>query len=234
MSESVAVRELERRLRRLSERPPPPGSTVATGLPALDRILPAGGLPRGRATEWWGVRSAGKTALLRHVLLRLATSGEAAAVVDADGTLYAPDWEGPADRAPRFWVLRPDSPDEALWCADLLLRSRVFGAVALVFEAGRAHDLGRTDVVRLQRSAAEAGAVLVVEDRCPVAGLRLRFEPGRVEALHDVPFGPRLPEVRPVWARVPGAGRAEVPILCPEPHVGVRSPADGRDRKGRR
>jgi len=234
--DTAAVAELERKLEELEEgtgggrRRSRRASreAVPTGVEALDRVLPGGGLPRGKGTEWLGPRSCGKTALLRAALARLRTGGESMAVVDAERTLYAPDWELP-DGGGRFWVVRPPSAPEAPWCVDLLLRSGAFGTVALLSESG----LGRSVSVRLQRLAEEAGSVFVASGELPIASLRLRFRPGRLEPVTGSPFGPFLPSTRPLWVRVARGGRAEVPILCPEPPRRVR-PRRSRDRKGRR
>lgn len=242
MGDPAHLRELERKLERLEAAPPPGSSTrVSTGVEALDALLPRGGLPRGEATEWLGPRSCGKMALLRAALARMRGSGEPVALVDASRTLQATDWwelgrgDGP------FWVLRP-SLEEAAWCADLLLRSGTFGAVALLLGEGDRRGgrgggdgrLGRGVAVRLQRLAEEAGALLVVAGRLPVASLRLRFRPGRVEPLSGGALGPFLPLSRPVWVRVPGAGPpAEIPVLCPEPPLRTRA-RRVCDRKGRR
>lgn len=229
-----ALRDLERELEALCPRRTPSTPALSTGLPFLDRLLPSGGLPRGQATEWRGRRSCGKTALLRAVFEQLATAGEPVAVVDVRRTLYAPDWERPAGRGGRFWVVRCPSPGEAPWCTDLLLRSRAFGAVAVVTGDEGEDVLAGSTATRLQRLAEDAGSALVVMDEVPVAGLRLRFRPGRLEALEDEPFTPRLPPVRPLWVRVEGRSRREVPVLCPTSRP---SPARGdgaRDRKGRR
>ena len=239
MADAATVRELERKLEAMDPVPraAPSDRVEPTGLDVLDDLLPGGGLPRGRGTEWRGPRSCGKTALLRRTVERLRRRGEPVALVDAGRTLHPPDWGGLGGGEGLFWVVRPPSEREAAWCADLLLRSGAFGAVALLLaeEAGgpRTGPLSRAAAVRLQRLAEEAGAVLVVAGGMPVASLRLRFRPGRLEPVGGRLFGPFLPPVRPVWVRVDGGRGAEVPVLCPgpEPRSGE---ARGRDRKGRR
>lgn len=264
MADSAVIEKLERRIDRLQEDgspsrapdSPDSGTEVApTGVAPLDELLPGGGLPRGEAVEWAGPRSCGKTALLRAVFARLRARGESVALVDARRTLYAPDWAPLAGEDSGFWVVRPSAPEEASWCADLLLRSGAFGGVALVpggeapaspgdggeggADRGRRREggapaLGRSVVVRLQRLAEDSGALFVAAGRLPVAALRLRFRPGRVEPVGKRLFGPFLPGFRPLWVRLPGAGgRREVPVLCPD--LPRRpSPTPGRDRKGRR
>jgi hypothetical protein len=233
MARAATILELERAIERLGARPAAPGPVASTGVPALDALLPGGGLPRGRVVEWLGPRSSGKTALLRAGLARLRGVGESVAWIDAGRTLYAPDWADLVPGEGEFWVVRPRDEVEMAWCADLLLRSGAFGAVALHGPGGAgggAEVLRRSATVRLQRLAEEAGALFVVLGEVRLAALRLGFRPGRVEPVRGVPFGPFLPPSRPVWVRVGKRGSAEIPILCPVP-VRRRPPAT-RDRKG--
>lgn len=244
---STALRELEHQLETKLEglvRPPPRRATAPTGTP-LDALLPEGGLPRGQVIEWLGPRSCGKTALLHAALRRFHEAGEPVAVIDAGHTLFAPDWAALVGEG-AFWVVRPPEPGEALWCADLLLRSSAFSVVALEVETGPAWAVpsvgdptstngcvSRSVIVRLQRLAEEAGAVLVVLGSLPLAALRLRFRPGRLEPVTGLPFGPALPPVRPLWVDVGRGVKGEIPILCPAPPTRNRRPLV-RDRKGPR
>lgn len=239
MGRSAAVRELERAIGRIDVRPAPHGPVASTGVRALDALLPGGGLPRGAAVEWLGPPSSGRTALLRASFDRLRAAGESVAWIDPGRTLYAPDWTSLTGGRGEFWVVRPHDDGEAAWCADLLLRSRAFGAVALELPSapgvpprpGRSgSELRRGTNVRLQRLAEEAGSLFVILGDVPVAALRLRFRPGRVEPVRGLAFGPFLPPVRPVWVRVGKRGDVEVPILCPAPSLPFAPRA--RDRKG--
>ncbi len=236
MSRLAALRELERRIEDVTSRPASVVEAVSTGIDSLDALLPGGGLPRGRATEWLGPRSCGKMALLHRALRGLHALGEPVAVVDAARTLYAPDWMELLEPGPAFWMVRPP-PGEAVWCADHLLRSGAFGTVVLDTAGAVSAPRGvrRSVGVRLQCLAEEAGAVLVMAAELPVAGLRLRFRPGRIRPDLDAPFGPFIPPTRPVWVRVGKGGWVEIPVACPLPLArdpGIREL--GRDRKGRR
>src|SRR5690606_11665061 len=135
-----------------------------TGLSSLDDLLPRGGLPRGRIVEWTGPPSCGKTAVLRASLEHLRRDGESVALVDATGALYAPDWLRLVPGEGEFWIVRPNSATEATWCADLLLRSGAFGAVALrVGEASGSNPgspAGSRAVSRRTSSAAAGREVL--------------------------------------------------------------------------
>jgi len=234
-----ARRALEHEIERIGARLPTesPGPAVPTGLGPLDDLLPHGGLPRGRIVEWTGPPSCGKTAVLRASLERLRRDGESVALIDGTYGLYAPDWLELVPGEGEFWIVRPDSAAEAAWCADLVLRSGAFGAVALRVDepAGGAAGsrtpevLGRAASVRLQRLAEESASVFVAVGRVAVAALRLGFRPGRIEPLAGA-FGPLLPSVRPVWVRVGKRGEAEVPVLCPAPPH--RADMFTRDRKG--
>lgn len=230
---TATVQQLEEAIDTLVVQPRAHVRTLPTGFERLDALLPQGGLPRGRATEWIGPRSCGKTALLRTVLSRLAVMGEPVAYVDGGWTLFAPDWVELAERG--FWVVRPGDTGEAAWSADLLLRSGAFGAVVLDPGDGSASSstpgLRRSVAVRLQRLAEEAESVFVVMDEMPIAALRLRFRPGRIEPVGGPLFGHLLPPVRPLWVGVEKHGMIEVPVLCPLPPP-RREVRPSRDRKG--
>ena len=237
MARSAVILGLEQAIERIEARPRTRGPVAPTGMPDLDALLPGGGLPRGSVIEWLGPASSGKTAVLRTGLARLRMHGESVAWIDTRHTLYAPDWTDLVSGAGEFWVVRPRTVREAAWCADLLLRSGAFGAVAFHVadrSGGRsaASDEGirHSAAVRLQRLAEEAGALFVVLGEAPVAALRLGFRPGRVEPVRGVPFGPFLPRTRPVWVRIGKRGGVEVPVLCPL--SAPRRTADTRDRKG--
>jgi hypothetical protein len=240
MARSAVILELEQAIERIEARPLARGPVASTGVPDLDALLPGGGLPRGSVIEWLGPLSSGKTAVLRAGLAQLRRRGESVAWIDARHTLYAPDWTDLVPGAGEFWVVRPRNVGEAAWCADLLLRSGAFGAVAFHLADGSGDGSRRPRdgepgirhgaAVRLQRLAEEAGALFVVLGKAPISALRLGFRPGRIEPIRGVPFGPFLPRTRPVWVRIGKRGSLEVPVLCPLPPA--RRSAQVRDRKG--
>jgi len=213
-------------IEQVGPRPRTAGLVVPTGIGPLDELLPGGGLPRGRAVEWNGPRSCGKTSLLKTTFCSLRARGESVVLIDASRTLYAPDWVDLVEGEGRFWVIRPRSPGEAAWCADLILRSGAFGAVAV--EAG---TLRRSVTIRLQRLAEESASVFVAVAEIPVAALRLRFRAARIEPVNQPVFGSCLPTFRPIWVQVGKGGATEVPVLCPT--VSTWAPVCARDRKGR-
>lgn len=134
---------------------------VATGLGVLDRVLPNGGLPRGRLSVW--APQGGATAILRASCRSVVASGERSAWIDGDNTVAGTFWdEGP-------YLVRPKSRLHALRAAEELLRS---GGFSLLVIAG-AEPQG-TEMVRLTRSAREGGTALVaLGTSASMASLRL-------------------------------------------------------------
>jgi hypothetical protein len=138
---------------------------VATGLGELDRMLPGGGLPRGRLTAW--VPGGGATAVLQAACLATVERGERAAWVDGGGMVAGEFWRaGPL-------LVRPAVGGRgraALASAEELLRS---GGFALVVVSGA--EVVGPEAVRLGRAAREGGSALVMlTSGVPVAALRLR------------------------------------------------------------
>jgi hypothetical protein len=129
---------------------------LATGLAPLDRILPGGGIPRGRLTELLGTRGSGRTALVRQLVEQAVADGRWVAYVDAARTLAPREWAH-LGRYEGLWVVRPRDPTRGAWSADVLLRS---GAFALVVLDG-APPLPRPVAVRLGRLAREHDVALV-------------------------------------------------------------------------
>jgi hypothetical protein len=138
-------------------------AAVGTGIRSLDRVLPGGGIARGRVTLWRP--GAGATAVLRSACSAAMERGERAAWVDGSGQLAAEPWDG------RVLLLRPDGAIPALVCAEELLRC---GGFALVVLAGAGAAAGG-EAVRLGRAARTGGSafVLLGEDAA-VAHMRVR------------------------------------------------------------
>ncbi|MFH2006858.1 MAG: hypothetical protein ABI333_09770 [bacterium] len=108
-----------------------PETVLSTGVDALDRLLPHGGLPRGQVTEWVAARSGGSATLLRQLVWR-TVQREKVALVDAGRTLAAADWVEVAPAgSDALTFVRPSDPRDGPWCADLLLRTGLFALVVL-------------------------------------------------------------------------------------------------------
>ncbi|WP_292834712.1 recombinase RecA [Microbacterium sp.] len=106
-----------------------PVAVIPTGSIALDVALGVGGLPRGRIIEIYGPESSGKTTLTLHAIANVQSAGGIAAFIDAEHALdpdYAQKLGVDIDQ---LLVSQPDTGEQALEIADMLVRS---GAVDLV------------------------------------------------------------------------------------------------------
>lgn len=106
-----------------------PVEVVPTGSIALDVALGVGGLPRGRIIEIYGPESSGKTTLTLHAIANVQRAGGIAAFIDAEHALdpdYAKKLGVDIDS---LLVSQPDTGEQALEIADMLVRS---GSIDLV------------------------------------------------------------------------------------------------------
>jgi len=208
---------------------------VSTDVPALDRALPGGGLPRGKLTAW--APAAGAATMLRSACRAVIAGGERAAWIDGTETLtYGWGWpqEAAVDGALPL-VVQPSDRINALRCAELVLRSGAFALVVLEMAAGS--EPAGTETVRLTRATRDGGSALVVlTERGSMAALRItsRLIPHGVHWQHG-PFGAAAPiEVRAeIRARALGWNeRAEVTLAVAA--YDVRDALDTRpaDRRG--
>lgn len=106
-----------------------PVAVIPTGSIALDVALGIGGLPRGRIVEIYGPESSGKTTLTLHAIANAQAAGGIAAFIDAEHALdpeYARKLGVDIDA---LLVSQPDTGEQALEIADMLVRS---GSIDLV------------------------------------------------------------------------------------------------------
>jgi recombination protein RecA len=106
-----------------------PVAVIPTGSIALDVALGIGGLPRGRIIEIYGPESSGKTTLTLHAIANAQRNGGIAAFIDAEHALdpeYAKKLGVDIDA---LLVSQPDTGEQALEIADMLVRS---GSIDLV------------------------------------------------------------------------------------------------------
>ena len=97
--------------------------SVSTGSLGLDIALGIGGLPRGRVIEIYGPESSGKTTLTLQVIAEMQKTGGTAAFIDAEHALdpsYAKKLGVDVDN---LLVSQPDTGEQALEIADMLVRS---------------------------------------------------------------------------------------------------------------
>src|SRR6478736_6083427 len=102
---------------------------IPTGSIALDVALGLGGLPRGRVVEIYGPESSGKTTVALHSVANAQRAGGIVAFIDAEHALdpdYAKNLGVDTDA---LLVSQPDSGEQALEIADMLIRS---GALDLI------------------------------------------------------------------------------------------------------
>ena len=104
-------------------------AVIPTGAINLDAAIGIGGIPRGRITEIYGPESSGKTTLCLHIIANCQKAGGVAAFIDAEHALdieYARKLGVDVDN---LLVSQPDTGEQALEIADVLVRS---GAVDVV------------------------------------------------------------------------------------------------------
>jgi len=130
----AALLQIERQfgkgsIMRLGEEARVPVEVIPTGSIALDVALGLGGLPRGRIVEIYGPEASGKTSLALHAIANAQKAGGIAAFIDAEHALdpdYAQNLGVDTDA---LLVSQPDTGEQALEIADMLIRS---GAIHVV------------------------------------------------------------------------------------------------------
>ena len=102
---------------------------VSTGSLGLDIALGVGGLPRGRVVEIYGPESSGKTTLTLQVIAEMQKMGGVAAFIDAEHALDPQYAQKLGVDVPELLISQPDTGEQALEIADMLVRS---GSVDIV------------------------------------------------------------------------------------------------------
>jgi recombination protein RecA len=125
---------------------------IPTGALNLDAAIGIGGIPRGRISEIYGPESSGKTTLCLHVIANAQREGGIAAFIDAEHALdvnYARKLGVDVDN---LLVSQPDTGEQALEIAEVLIRSNAVDVVvvdsvaALVPRAEIEGEMGDTHV----------------------------------------------------------------------------------------
>ena len=104
-------------------------AATSTGSLTLDVALGIGGLPKGRVIEIYGPESSGKTTLTLHAVAEVQRAGGTAAFIDAEHALDPSYAEKLGVNVDDLLVSQPDTGEQALEIADMLVRS---GAVDIV------------------------------------------------------------------------------------------------------
>jgi recombination protein RecA len=124
----TALAQIERQfgkgsVMRLGDETRAPVEVIPTGAISLDVALGIGGLPRGRVVEIYGPESSGKTTVALHAVASVQRAGGIAAFIDAEHALdpeYAAKLGVDTDA---LLVSQPDTGEQALEIADMLVRS---------------------------------------------------------------------------------------------------------------
>ena len=101
----------------------------SSGSPSIDIALGIGGYPRGRVVEIYGPESSGKTTLTLHAIAEVQKTGGVAAFIDAEHALDVNYARRLGVKVEDLLVSQPDTGEQALEIADVLLRS---GAIDIV------------------------------------------------------------------------------------------------------
>jgi recombination protein RecA len=132
----TALAQIERQfgrgaVMRLGDETRAPVEVIPTGSISLDVALGIGGLPRGRIVEIYGPESSGKTTVALHAVANAQKLGGIAAFIDAEHALdpeYAKKLGVDTDA---LLVSQPDTGEQALEIADMLIRSSAIDVVVI-------------------------------------------------------------------------------------------------------
>jgi recombination protein RecA len=104
---------------------------ISTGALALDLALGVGGVPRGRVVEMYGTESSGKTTLALHVVAEAQRNGGIAAFIDAEHALDPGYAKAIGVDIDELLISQPDTGEQALEIADMLIRSGALDVVVI-------------------------------------------------------------------------------------------------------
>jgi recombination protein RecA len=104
---------------------------ISTGSLALNKALGIGGLPRGRVTEIYGPESSGKTTLALHAVAEAQKQGGVVAFIDAEHALDTSYARKLGVNCDDLLVAQPDTGEQALEIADMLVRSGALDIIVI-------------------------------------------------------------------------------------------------------
>ncbi|MDR1823921.1 MAG: recombinase RecA [Bifidobacteriaceae bacterium] len=116
---------------RLGDESHAPIEVIPTGSIALDIALGIGGLPRGRIVEIYGPESSGKTTVALHAVANAQKAGGIAAFIDAEHALDPEYARKLGVNTDDLLVSQPDTGEQALEIADMLIRSGALDIVVI-------------------------------------------------------------------------------------------------------
>jgi len=106
-------------------------SVIPSGSLALDAALGVGGLPRGRIIEIYGPEASGKTTIALHAVASVQKNGGEAAFIDAEHALDPVYARNLGVNIDNLLIAQPDSGEQALEIADVLVRSGALDIVVI-------------------------------------------------------------------------------------------------------
>jgi recombination protein RecA len=133
---SAALSQIEKQfgkgaVMRMGDRQDDHVDVISTGSLGLDIALGVGGLPKGRIVEIYGPESSGKTTLTLQVIAACQKAGGTAAFVDAEHALDPSYAEKLGVNVDDLLVSQPDTGEQALEIADMLVRSNAVDLVVI-------------------------------------------------------------------------------------------------------
>jgi recombination protein RecA len=106
-------------------------AVIPTGSLGLDLALGIGGLPRGRIIEIYGPEASGKTTLALHAIAEAQRLGGVAAFIDAEHALDVQYARRLGVKTEDLLISQPDSGEQALEIAEILVRSNAIDIVVV-------------------------------------------------------------------------------------------------------
>ncbi|MCI2421885.1 recombinase RecA [Saccharopolyspora sp. K220] len=116
---------------RLGDESRAPIEVIPTGSISLDVALGIGGLPRGRIVEIYGPESSGKTSVALHAVANAQKLGGTAAFIDAEHALDPEYARAIGVDTDALLVSQPDTGEQALEIADMLIRSGALDVIVI-------------------------------------------------------------------------------------------------------
>ena len=116
---------------RMGDKAAEPVDVVGTGSLMLDIALGIGGLPKGRVVEIYGPESSGKTTLTLQAIAQCQKAGGTCAFIDAEHALDVGYAEKLGVNIEDLLISQPDTGEQALEIADMLVRSNAVDVVVI-------------------------------------------------------------------------------------------------------
>ena len=133
---AAALGQIERQfgkgsVMRMGDRTVEAVETIGTGSLMLDIALGIGGLPKGRVVEIYGPESSGKTTLTLQALAQCPKAGGTCAFIDAEHALDPVYAQKLGVNLDELYLSQPDTGEQALEIADMLVRSNAVDMVVI-------------------------------------------------------------------------------------------------------